>query len=122
MEWHFYTFRYIRAGEKRDKQTAGTKAVWLSLRSGCLVSFTFYQRKKGIQCAELPYLKFYHTEPGKEEEVSNIREFRLKPTNLKIKIDMRKLNRLFSGRKFPAGIAARLFFEIKAKSKKEEKI
>ena len=26
----FYTFRYIRAGEKRDKQTAGTKAVWLS--------------------------------------------------------------------------------------------
>ena len=65
--------------------------------------FYFYQRKKGIQCAELPYLKIYHTEPGKEEEVSNIREFRLKPTNLKIRIDMRKLNRLF-----PAGSFRRI--------------
>ena len=91
----FYTFRYIRAGEKRDKQEP---RLYGYLAERLFGIFYFYQRKKGIQCAELPYLKFYHTEPGKEEEVSNIREFRLKPTNLKIKIDMRKLNRLF-----PAG-------------------
>mgnify|MGYP007054875717 CR=1 FL=1 len=104
----FYTFRYIRAGEKRDKQTAGTKAVWLSC--GAVVWYLLLlQRKKGIQCAELPYLKFYHTEPGKEEEVSNIREFRLKPTNLKIKIDMRKLNRLFPA-EVSGGYCCAVFF------------
>lgn len=93
----FYTFRYIRAGEKEINKPQEPR-LYGYLAERLFGIFYFYQRKKGIQCAELPYLKFYHTEPGKEEEVSNIREFRLKPTNLKIKIDMRKLNRLF-----PAG-------------------
>ena len=65
--------------------------------------FYCYQRKQGIRCAELPYLKFYNTEPGKEETAANLREFRLKPTKIKIRIDMRKLNHLF-----PAGSRRRL--------------
>lgn len=60
--------------------------------------FYYYQREHGAQCAELAYLKFYNTEPGKEECVSNIRTFRFKPTKFEIRIDMRKLNRAF-----PAG-------------------
>lgn len=93
----FYTFRYIRAGEKRDKQTAGTKAVWLSCGAVVWYLLLLPEEERHTMC-RASLSKFYHTEPGKEEEVSNIREFRLKPTNLKIKIDMRKLNRLF-----PAG-------------------
>lgn len=65
--------------------------------------FYFYQREHGIRCAETPYLKFYQTEPGREEKASNIREFRLKPTNIKVRIDMRRLNRLF-----PAGSLRRV--------------
>ena len=65
--------------------------------------FYFYQRANGAKCAELPYLKFYNTEPGKEASTSNVRTFRLKPTKLEIKIDMRKLNRMF-----PAGSLRRV--------------
>ena len=61
--------------------------------------FYFYQRANGAKCAELPYLKFYNTEPGKEASTT----FRLKPTKLEIKIDMRKLNRMF-----PAGSLRRV--------------
>lgn len=65
--------------------------------------FYLYQREHGAVCAELPYLKFYNTEPGKEESVSNIRTFRLKPTKYEIRIDMRKLNQAF-----PAGSRRRM--------------
>lgn len=57
--------------------------------------FYTYQRKSGAKCAEVPYLRFYSTGGDDEENQKNIREFRLKPTRLAIKIDMRKLNRLF---------------------------
>lgn len=57
--------------------------------------FYTYQRENGAKCAEVPYLKFYSTGGNDEESQKNIREFRLKPTRLAIKIDMRKLNRLF---------------------------
>ena len=47
--------------------------------------FYFYQRKKGIQCAELPYLKSIILNQERRKEVSNIRRFRLKPTNKELK-------------------------------------
>lgn len=97
MEWLF-TLLDTFEQERKEINKPQEPRLYGYLAERLFGIFYFYQRKKGIQCAELPYLKFYHTEPGKEEEVSNIREFRLKPTNLKIKIDMRKLNRLF-----PAG-------------------
>ena len=97
MEWLF-TLLDTFEQERKEINRPQEPRLYGYLAERLFGIFYFYQRKKGIQCAELPYLKFYHTEPGKEEEVSNIREFRLKPTNLKIKIDMRKLNRLF-----PAG-------------------
>lgn len=66
--------------------------------------FYLYQRTNGVKCAEAPYLKFYCTElePGKTP-AENVRVFRLKPSRIQIKIDMRKLNRLF-----PAGSRRRI--------------
>lgn len=66
--------------------------------------FYLYQRTNGVKCAEAPYLKFYCTELelGKTP-AENVRVFRLKPSRIQIKIDMRKLNRLF-----PAGSRRRI--------------
>ncbi|MCD8220949.1 MAG: DUF4422 domain-containing protein [Clostridiales bacterium] len=61
--------------------------------------FYVYQRAKGVRCAETPYLLFYDTDPeGEGKNPTHIRSFRLKPTKLEVKVDMRRLNRLF-----PAG-------------------
>lgn len=66
--------------------------------------FYTYQREHGITCAELPYLKFYNTDLEQTSHtVGNIRVFQLKPTKLKIKIDMRKVNKMF-----PAGSKRRI--------------
>lgn len=66
--------------------------------------FYTYQREHGAVCAELPYLKFYNTDGnGGGVTRSNVRVFRLKPTKYEIKVDMRKLNRLF-----PAGSRRRI--------------
>ena len=48
----------------------------------------------------MPYLRFYSTAPDGEEEEqdSAVRSFTLGPVPVKVKIDMRKLHRLF-----PAG-------------------
>lgn len=66
--------------------------------------FYLQQRKSGIKCAEAPYLKFYCTDkkPG-NMPADNVRVFHLKPFHIQIKIDMRKLNRLF-----PAGSRRRI--------------
>lgn len=66
--------------------------------------FYTYQRQNGAKCAEMPYLKFYNTalSPG-TDVVDCIRTFPLKPTKIKIRIDIRKLNRLF-----PAGSKRRI--------------
>lgn len=67
--------------------------------------FYTYQREHGIKCAEVQYLKFYNTGCGSNEETQrNVREFCLKPSRVRIKIDMRKLNRLF-----PAGSRRRIW-------------
>lgn len=67
--------------------------------------FYVYQRQKGLHCAELTYLRFYDTDPdgaaGRQDR--NIRVFRLKPTKIEIKIDMRMFNKMF-----PAGSKRRI--------------
>lgn len=66
--------------------------------------FYTYQREAGAVCAELPYLKFYNTEENGGRDVQgNVRVFQLKPTKYEIKIDMRRLNKLF-----PAGTRRRV--------------
>lgn len=58
--------------------------------------FYTYQRRRGVKCAELPYLRFYNTDVGEEGKISeHIRRFRLKPTKMEISIDMKRLNKLF---------------------------
>ena len=114
MEWLF-TLLDTFEQERKEINKPQEPRLYGYLAERLFGIFYFYQRKKGIQCAELPYLKFYHTEPGKEEEVSNIREFRLKPTNLKIKIDMRKLNRLFPAGSFRRVLLRGFFFGNKSK-------
>lgn len=103
MEWLFTLLSAFKAERKEaDRQKQEPRLIGY-LAERLFGIFYLYQRNRGAKCAELPYLKFYHTEPGKEESTSNIREFRLKPTKIKIKIDMRRLNRLF-----PAGSLRRV--------------
>ena len=76
--------------------------------------FYTYQLEHGAKCAEVPYLRFYNTDlengseetkDGKNKITDNaIREFTLKPTNFKLRINMRKLSRLC-----PAGSRRRVF-------------
>ncbi len=70
--------------------------------------FYVYQRNNGVKCAEFPYLMFYNTQlkDGQilKKQEKMYREFQLKPTNIKLKLDMRKLNRFF-----PAGSRRRLW-------------
>ena len=122
MEWLF-TLLDTFEQERKEINKPQEPRLYGYLAERLFGIFYFYQRKKGIQCAELPYLKFYHTEPGKEEEVIEYTgvSFKNRP-NLKIKIDMRKLNRLFPAGSFRRVLLRGFFFEIKAKSKKEEKI
>ena len=94
MEWLFGILEEFEA----EKDRAGNQEIQPRLM-GYLGERLFgifytYQRWRGAACAELPYLKFYHTERGQDIQ-TNIRIFRLKPTKYEIKIDMRKLNRLF---------------------------
>lgn len=66
--------------------------------------FYAYQREHGAVCAELPYLKFFNTDDsGGGCGQPSLRKFQLKPTKYQIKVDMRKLNRLF-----PAGSKRRI--------------
>ncbi len=68
--------------------------------------FYTYQRKQEICCAELPYIMFYNTAIENDNEnavTSHVRVFRLKPTKIEIKVDMRKFNRVF-----PAGSKRRM--------------
>ena len=68
--------------------------------------FYIYKISSGTACAELPYLRFYNTtEEGEENHkiYKNIRSIKLRPTNIEIKIDMRKFNKMF-----PAGSRRRI--------------
>ncbi|RGY96552.1 DUF4422 domain-containing protein [Clostridium sp. AM58-1XD] len=70
--------------------------------------FYVYKTTNGAVCAELPYLKFYNTEEreGQEKHKTNrnVKSIKLGPTNVEIKIDMRKFNKMF-----PAGSRRRIF-------------
>lgn len=70
--------------------------------------FYTYHKRSGVACAEVPYIKFYDTDPiamGERSKAGekNYREFLLGFTERKVKIDMRRFNRLF-----PAGSRRRL--------------
>lgn len=104
MSWLFDILSEFENRKKgSDQQTMQTRLIGF-LAERLFGVFYIYQREKGIACAELPYLKFYNTdmEAGTAGQ-KNIRIFRLKPTKYEIKIDMRKLNRLF-----PAGSRRRI--------------
>jgi len=60
-----------------------------------------YKLSQGAKCGELRYIKFYNTDPDAKQSTTEIRSFSVGP--LKLKIDMRKLNRLF-----PAGSRRRM--------------
>lgn len=102
MNWLFTILQtYEQQVTEAGKQVSPRQMGFLAER--LFGVFYLHQRQHGAVCAELPYLKFYNTEPGKEESVSNIRTFRLKPTKYEIRIDMRKLNQVF-----PAGSRRRM--------------
>lgn len=65
--------------------------------------FYTYKMINGAKCAELPYIKFYNTDPDAEQKTTEFREFKLGGTGLSIKLDMRRFNSLF-----PAGSRRRL--------------
>lgn len=65
--------------------------------------FYTYKMINGAKCAELPYIKFYNTDPDAEQKTTEIREFKLGRTGLSIKLDMRRFNSMF-----PAGSRRRL--------------
>ena len=60
-----------------------------------------YKLSQGAKCGELRYIRFCNTDPDAKQSTSEIRSFSIGP--LKLKIDMRKLNRLF-----PAGSRRRM--------------
>ena len=60
-----------------------------------------YKLSRGAKCGELRYIKFYNTDPDAKTSNTELRSFSVGP--LKLKIDMRKLNRLF-----PAGSRRRM--------------
>ena len=112
MKWLFtilYTFEQER--KTTDRASLQEPRLYGYLAERLFGVFYLYQRRKGALCAELPYLKFYHTEPGKKECLSNIREFRLKPTSVRVKIDMRKLNRLFPAGSIRRGVLRGFFIK-----------
>lgn len=70
--------------------------------------FYTYQKERGAKCAEVPYIRFYdtRTRTGDEEiriKEDGYREFRIGSMNWKVKVNMRRVNRLF-----PAGSRRRI--------------
>lgn len=63
--------------------------------------FYTYKLQQGVKCAELRYIKFYNTDPDAVQTSGDIRTFSVGP--LKIKIDMRRLNK-----QCPAGSRRRM--------------
>ena len=107
-EYMSWLFSILEEFEIENKQTQGfvmEPRLMGYLAERLFGIFYTYQKQGGARCAELPYLKFYNTEMdegGAKQE--NIRSFRLKPTKYEIKVDMRKLNRMF-----PSGSRRRIF-------------
>lgn len=104
MSWLFdILYEFERHVDLDHNQTWGSRLMGY-LAERLFGVFYTYHRGKGMVCAELSYLKIYNTDINKMvTEQSNIRIFQLKPTKHKIKIDMRKLNRMF-----PAGTKRRM--------------
>lgn len=104
MEWLFAIFAEFEHELKGQEQKIEPRLMGF-LAERLFGIFYTYQREQGAKCAELSYLRFYNTEIGRETgSKSNIRVFHLKPSKVIIKIDMRKLNRMF-----PPGSRRRIF-------------
>ena len=102
-----WLFDILETYEKNDdfpKSEQEQKRLMGYLAERLFGIFYVYQREHGAVCAEVPYLKFYDTElETSGDRKKNVRVFQLKPTKLKIKIDMRKVNQMF-----PAGSKRRI--------------
>ena len=102
-----WLFDVLETYEKNDdfpKSEQEQKRLMGYLAERLFGIFYVYQREHGAVCAEVPYLKFYDTElEASGDRKKNVRVFQLKPTKLKIKIDMRKVNQMF-----PAGSKRRI--------------
>lgn len=95
MEWLFAILTEFERELKGQEQKIESRLMGF-LAERLFGIFYIYQREQGAKCAELSYLRFYNTEMEREAgSTSNIRIFRLKPSKMSIKIDMRKLNRMF---------------------------
>ena len=96
MEWLFKILEEFELKKKETSQTEIQPRLMGYLGERLFGIFYTYQRQRGVKCAEVPYLKFYDTGCGEKKDIQyNIRSFQLKPTKYEIRIDMRKLNRLF---------------------------
>ena len=93
MDWLFGILSELDrslGGEQREPRLMGFIAERL------FGIFYTYKISHGAKCAELRYIKFYNTDPDAPQSETEFREFEL--GGFKLKVDMRKLNRLF-----PAG-------------------
>lgn len=103
-EWLFTILGEFENGREFKGLKMGQQRVMGYLAERLLGIFYVYKRRQGAVCAEVPYLKFYHTSfADTDSDTSNIRKFQLKPTKFEVNIDMRKFNKLF-----PAGSKRRL--------------
>lgn len=115
MRWLFDILdTYEEECAETEDESAETPRIMGFVAERLFGIFYTYQLEQGAKCAEVPYLRFYNTDlensseetkDGKNKTTSSaIREFTLKPTNFKLKINMRKLSRLC-----PAGSRRRVF-------------
>lgn len=108
MSWLFDILETYEGSEDFPTEEAETRRLMGYLAERLFGVFYTYQMLNGTKCAELPYLKFYDTDLDSDKAVAgkqkNIRAFRLKPTKIEIKIDMRKINKMF-----PAGSRRRVW-------------
>lgn len=104
--WLFDILETYEKSEVYSEVAAVEKRLMGFLGERLFGIFYTFQRKKGVPCAELPYMMFYNTEIKHGSEgvnISHMRVFRLQPTKIEIKVDMRKLNKIF-----PAGSRRRM--------------
>lgn len=104
MEWLFTILTEFEREIKKQRKEIEPRLMGF-LAERLFGIFYTYQRENGAKCAELSYLRFYNTEIDRDMgSTGSVRFFKLKPSKIIIKIDMRKLNRMF-----PPGSRRRIF-------------
>lgn len=93
--------RCCRDRGQSDNRTCMEPRIMGFLAERLFGIFYTYKLQQGAKCAELRYIKFYNTDPDAVQTSGDIRTFAAGP--LKIKIDMRRLNKLC-----PAGSRRRM--------------